>query len=237
MVKLVAPTTSFYQCDLTSADAIAAVMAKIQAQHGHPTVLINNAGTINKASIIQTSDAELTRLLGTNLLAPYRLLQAVLPSMVASNHGIVVTVASVAGYMTAPGMVDYSMSKAAAVALHEGLSSELVSRYNAPSVRTICVVPNFVRTHLARDFVYESPFVSPMLEPEAVSEGIVAQILAGRSGWVIMPKSAGWMYMVLIRIWPWWMQRLLSISPSITEVTRQAERLHAAAKTNALQGS
>jgi short-subunit dehydrogenase len=225
----VAPTTSFYPCDLASAEGIAAVTAQIQAEHGHPTVLINNAGTINRTPILQTRDTQLTRIFATNILAPYRLLQAFLPSMVAANHGIVVTLTSVAGYVTPPGMVDYSMSKAAVVALHEGLSSELVSRYNAPRVRTICVVPNFVRTNLAKDFVYDSPFVSPMLEAEAVAKSIVGQLLTGRSGYVIIPKSAGWFGM-LIRAWPWWMQRLLSISPSITEVTRRAELLSAETK-------
>lgn len=221
-----APTASFYQCDLASGEAIAAVTAEIQAAHGHPTVLINNAGTINRAPILQTGDTQLTRIFATNVLAPYRLLQAFLPSMMATNHGIVVTVTSVAWYVTPPGMVDYSMFKAAAVAMHEGLSSELVARYNAPRVRTICVVPNFVRTNMAKDFVYDSPFVSPMLEAEAVAKGIVAQLLTGRSGYVVTPKSAGWFGM-LIRAWPWWMQRMLSISPSITEVTRRAEMLAA----------
>lgn len=200
------------------------MIAEIKAKHGNPTVLINNAGTINRATILETKDAQLTRLLATNVLAPYRLIQAVLPSMVAANHGIVVTVTSVAGYITPPGMVDYSMTKAAAVALHEGLSSELVVRYNAPGVRTICVVPNFVRTHLARDFVYDSPFISPMLEPEAVAKAVVSQVVSGRSGYVVMPKSAGW-FGLLIRAWPWWMQRLLSVSPSIAEVTRRAEEI------------
>jgi all-trans-retinol dehydrogenase (NAD+) len=129
--------------------------------------------------------------------------------MVRANHGMIVTIASVAAYVTPAGMVDYSSSKSAAIALHEGISTELTTRYHAPKVRTVCVVPNFVRTTLAQGFHYNSPFVSPMLEPETVAEAVVAKVLSGRGGWVVLPKSAGWFGM-MVRCWPWWMQRMLA---------------------------
>jgi all-trans-retinol dehydrogenase (NAD+) len=220
---LVAPTSAFYYCDLASAEAITTVAGDIRSQHGNPTVLINNAGTVNRTPLLHTSDEALNRIFATNTLAPYRLLQAFLPAMIAADHGIVVTMASVAGYFTPPGIVDYSMSKAAVAALHDGLSSELIARYGAPHVRTVCVVPNFVRTKLADGLVYDSPFVSPMLEPDQVAKAVVAQVLSGRSGWVIMPKSAAWFGM-LVKAWPWWMQRLLALSPAITELTRGVEK-------------
>ncbi|KAJ0267388.1 hypothetical protein COL922a_014948, partial [Colletotrichum nupharicola] len=59
--------------------------------------------------------------------------------MIKRNHGMVVTVASQAGYTVTPNMVDYSATKAAAIAFHEGLGAELVTRYNAPRVRTVLI--------------------------------------------------------------------------------------------------
>jgi all-trans-retinol dehydrogenase (NAD+) len=56
--------------------------------------------------------------------------------MVAANHGMIVTVASYAAYITVPNMTDYGASKAAALAFHEGLTAELKTRYQAPKVRT-----------------------------------------------------------------------------------------------------
>jgi short-subunit dehydrogenase len=41
--------------------------------------------------------------------------------MIAKNHGMVITVASLAAYVTAPNLVDYTASKAAALVFHEGL--------------------------------------------------------------------------------------------------------------------
>ncbi len=59
-----------------------------------------------------------------------------IPAMIKKNHGHVVTIASMASYVVHARNVDYACTKASAVAFHEGLSSELKNRYNAPSVRT-----------------------------------------------------------------------------------------------------
>jgi all-trans-retinol dehydrogenase (NAD+) len=56
--------------------------------------------------------------------------------MVESDHGHVVSVASMASFVTVASVVDYGCSKAAALSFHEGLTQELKHRYNAPRVRT-----------------------------------------------------------------------------------------------------
>jgi all-trans-retinol dehydrogenase (NAD+) len=56
--------------------------------------------------------------------------------MVKQNKGHVVTVASMASFMTIASNVDYSCTKAAVLAFHEGLRQELDYRYNARLVRT-----------------------------------------------------------------------------------------------------
>jgi all-trans-retinol dehydrogenase (NAD+) len=206
---LVAPNAHFLRVDLTSGKTITDVAQRIRVEHGEPTILINNAGIINKSPILSTPDENLVKLFTTNTLAYYRVVREFVPAMVSNNHGMIVTMASVASYVTPAGMTDYSSSKSAAIALHEGITSELTACYNAPMVRTLCVVPNFVRTRLAQGLVYNSPFVSPMLEPETVAEAVIAKVLTGRGGWVVLPKSAEWFGMV-VRCWPWWMQRLLA---------------------------
>jgi all-trans-retinol dehydrogenase (NAD+) len=41
-----------------------------------------------------------------------------------------------AAYVTVASLIDYTCTKASAVAFHEGVASELKHRYNAPDVRT-----------------------------------------------------------------------------------------------------
>jgi short-subunit dehydrogenase len=64
------------------------------------------------------------------------LLQEFLPAMVKSNHGHIVSLASMASFSTQATNVDYAATKAGVLVLHEGLAQELRFVYNAPKVRT-----------------------------------------------------------------------------------------------------
>lgn len=120
---------------MTSHSDIVSTTDKIRSEHGNPTVLINNAGIGRGKPILETTEKDLNLTFQVNTFAHYYLVQQFLPSMIENNHGTVVTVASTAAYVTAPRMVDYAGSKAAALAFHEGLHAELASTYNAPKVR------------------------------------------------------------------------------------------------------
>ncbi|KAJ5542973.1 hypothetical protein N7461_008976 [Penicillium sp. DV-2018c] len=182
----------YYQCDITSSENITEVAAKIRASLGRPTILINNAGICTGRTILNTTAAQTRRMFEVNTFAHYWLAQEFLPDMIKANHGMVVTVASQAGYTVTPNMVDYSASKAAAIAFHEGLGAELVTRYSAPKVRTVLVTQGFTRTNLIKDLTPEDTFLNPLLDPETVAEEAVKQVLKGESGHVIVPGAAGW---------------------------------------------
>ncbi|BAE66076.1 unnamed protein product [Aspergillus oryzae RIB40] len=198
----------YYECDITSPENIAEVASKIRASFGKPTILINNAGILTGKTILGTTEAITRRLFDVNTLSHYWLAQEFLPDMIASNHGMVVTVASQSGYTVTPSMVDYSASKAAAIAFHEGLAAELVTRYQAPRVRTVLVTQGFTRTTLISKLSPEDTFLAPLLDPETVAEGIVDQVLTGESGNVLLPGTSGTIAQRL-RGYPLWFQHFL----------------------------
>lgn len=119
--------------------------------------------------------------------------------MVERNHGMIVTVASLAGYVTAPSMVDYAASKSAAIAFHEGLAAELVTHYKAPKVRTVLMCQGYTRTKLFEGFDSKALF------PETVAEEVVKAVLGGKSKHVVLPELA-WGVAPKIRGFPVWMQ-------------------------------
>ena len=202
----------FVEVDLASPAAIDRACETIVSAHGAPTVLINNAGIMNtKGRIVDTPDALLERLVGVNQLAHYRLARHFVPPMAAANHGMVVTTASLAGYVTPSAMTSYSATKAAAVVFHEGLTAELRDRHHAPAVRTVLVNPNFTRTNLLNGVHNDDRFISPTFEPATIAEAVFEQVLSGESGLVVRPKIGGWFAMT-VRSWPWWMQRHISLA-------------------------
>ncbi|KHO00050.1 NAD(P)-binding domain protein [Metarhizium album ARSEF 1941] len=178
-----------YQCDLRSPDAVIAVADRIRAEVGHPSVLIHNAGVARGKTIMDAEPADVRFTFDVNALCHYWVTKAFLPNMVSTNHGIIVTVSSIAAWTGLPDLVDYGASKAAALAFHEGLSGELKFRYNASRVRTITVHPGHTQTALFAGFNQGNSFVLPMLHPDSIAEAVVKQVLTGRSGTVVLPET------------------------------------------------
>ncbi|KAI3343179.1 hypothetical protein F4824DRAFT_444754 [Ustulina deusta] len=196
------PKVHYFNCDITSTASLAEVAKEIRTKLGEPTILINNAGVTRGKTILETSEKDLKFTFDVNVFAHYNMVKEFLPSMIKKNHGMVVTVASLASWLTVPNMVDYAMSKTAANAFHEGLSAELKTRYNAPKVRTIIVNQGYTKTTLFTGYHNGSPFLMPTLEPESVADAICRQIFTGRSGQVITPTFGS--LLQLIQAMPHW---------------------------------
>jgi len=207
VIPMTFETTSnvhYYKCDITSPSTLASVASEIRKDVGDPTILINNAGVARGKSILDASEKDVRFTFEVNTLAHYWIAKEFLPSIVNRNHGMVVTVASIAAYVTVPNMVDYASSKAAALSFHEGLTAELKTRYKAPKVRTVVINQGYTKTPLFEGYNNDSKFLMPTLEPETVAEGIVKQVLSGHSGQVILPGFAS--SLTFFRGLPHWYQ-------------------------------
>lgn len=184
------PTVHYFKCDITSPAVIAAVAAEVRAKVGDPTVLINNAGVVGGRTLLDSSERDIRFTFDVNTFAHYWTTREFLPAMARADHGMIVTVASVASWVSVPNMVDYAASKAAALSFHEGLSAELPTRYGTKRVRTVVVNQGFTRTALFTGYQNDQPFMLPALEPATVAEAIVRKVLSGRSGHLILPEFA-----------------------------------------------
>lgn len=182
------PTVTYFKCDLTSPSSIAHVASLIRAQVGNPTVLINNAGVVQNKSILASTPRDVQFTFDVNHFSHYSTVREFLPYMIEKNHGMVVTVASFAAWVSVPNMVDYAASKAAAQSFHEGLTAEIKTTYGAERVRTVVVNQGYTKTALFEGYHNDSPFLLPALEPASVAEAVVRQVLKGESGQVILPK-------------------------------------------------
>lgn len=64
--------------------------------------------------------------------------------MIERNHGHIVSIASLAGHLGSPHLIDYTASKFGAVGLMDSLRQELYTE--APEVYTTTVCPYFINT-------------------------------------------------------------------------------------------
>ncbi|KAI9651722.1 MAG: hypothetical protein M1831_000505 [Alyxoria varia] len=198
-------TIYYFPCDITSTTSLQTVAQEIRSSIGNPTILINNAGVCRGKTILSNTDDDLSLTFNVNAIAHYKLAREFVPYMTEKNHGMVVTIASMAAAICAPRMTDYAASKSAAVAFHEGLAAELVAEHNAPRVRTVLVQQGHTETKLFEGFKHGPRFFGPSLHVDTVAEAVVEQVLKGESGYLILPR----LYRLLavnIRSLPLWLQ-------------------------------
>lgn len=195
----------FFRVDVTSSNEIAAVAVELRKTFGQePTILINNAGILPAHSILEGSDASNSRIFEVNTLSHYKMARVFLPHMIRTNHGMVVTIASQAGFISVPNLVAYCASKAAAVSFHEGLTSELRLRYKSECVRTILVAPGFMDTGLISHLSNcRSTFLHPFCTPDQVVKATTEKIFSWKSGRVLLPKTLTGIIGVLYRALPY----------------------------------
>lgn len=167
--------------DLTDLAGIDALVEGAVAALGPVDALVNNAGFQVVKRPESVTAAELERTLEVNLVAPLRLVQAVLPAMKARGRGTIVNVASVAAYAHARGQTHYSASKAGLAAFSRSLGSEV----RRDGIHVLTVLPGPVRTPMGTGAAsaYEKDPSGPLPwgEPDELARRILAAMDARRS--------------------------------------------------------
>jgi NADP-dependent 3-hydroxy acid dehydrogenase YdfG len=125
--------------DVTDQSSVAAFCAAVP----NCRVLVNNAGGARGLGPVGEADEEHWRWMWeTNVLGTLRVTKALLPALIASGDGHIVTVTSIAAFETYDGGAGYTSAKHAQGALHRTLRGELLGK----PVRITEVCPGMVQT-------------------------------------------------------------------------------------------
>ncbi|OIN94403.1 MAG: short chain dehydrogenase [Comamonadaceae bacterium CG1_02_60_18] len=128
--------------DLTQAAGVAQLVQAAQAFQVN--ALINNAG-ISAFGSLQTQPWDsVEQVLQTNLLAPMRLTQALLPHLRSQPQARIVNVGSVFGSLPFAGFVAYSSAKAGLRGFSQSLRRELANSH----IQVLYVAPRAIQTPL-----------------------------------------------------------------------------------------
>jgi hypothetical protein len=125
--------------DVTSPSSVAEFAAAVPACR----VLVNNAGGARGLDPVRSADEDDWRWMWeTNVLGTLRLTKALLPRLVESGNGHVVTVTSIAAFEVYDNGAGYTSAKHAQSALHRTLRGELLGS----PVRFTEILPGMVET-------------------------------------------------------------------------------------------
>ena len=132
--------------DVTDDAAVAALADRLDRLGGKVSVLVNNAGGARGLEPVAEADLEHWRWMWeTNVLGTLRVTRALLPRLIDSGNGLIVTVTSIAAFETYDGGSGYTAAKHAQGALHRTLRGELLGK----PVRLTEIAPGAVETEFS----------------------------------------------------------------------------------------
>ena len=134
--------------DVTSSADIAAAVAVVQSGSRTLRGIVNNAGVVAVAPLVEMSEKELAFVLDVNLFGPYRITKAFAPLLLASK-GRVVNISSLNGFVASPMIGAYSMSKHGIEAFSDALAAEL----SPFGVRVSLIEPGNYGTSIGRNML------------------------------------------------------------------------------------
>ncbi|MEO5998867.1 MAG: SDR family NAD(P)-dependent oxidoreductase [Chitinophagaceae bacterium] len=133
-----------YPLEITREQEIAESVAEVGKQFGRIDILINSAGMTGDTNIKshEASPDQIRLVFEVNFMGSYLTSKYVLPWMIKNNYGRILHIASIAGKEGNAGMMAYSTSKAAVIALSKVQGKE----YAESGITVNALAPAVIRT-------------------------------------------------------------------------------------------
>jgi 3-oxoacyl-[acyl-carrier protein] reductase len=152
-----------YPVELEDPEQIAAAAQALLEHSGVPDAVVNNAAVIERSSVAATTERSWDRQQAINLRAPFLLVRALLPAMLAAGRGRFVQVASIAATLGTRHASAYCAAKWGLVGFTKSLAEELTDT----GLSAVAILPGSVDTEMLAG----SSFV-PRMTAETVAETI-----------------------------------------------------------------
>lgn len=173
-------------CDVTNDDSVEGAIEFTVKTFGGLQLAVNCAGTGAVGSVLNSTAADFTRTLDTNLTGVFRCLRAEARAMKAGGGGSIVNMSSIAGTRTHRWMSAYCASKAGL-----NMLTCCADDLGEHGIRVNAVGPSLVPTDLAAPLVSAEPAVEEYLRRIPVGRiGTTADIAAAVA--FLLSDEAAW---------------------------------------------
>jgi 3-oxoacyl-[acyl-carrier protein] reductase len=129
--------------DVSNSELVAAAVARVVAELGEPTVLVNNAGVTRDNLIFKMSENDWDTVMNVHLRGAFLMTRAVQQYMVNAKFGRIINLSSVSAVGNR-GQVNYSAAKAGL----QGLTKTLALELGKFGITANAVAPGFVVTDM-----------------------------------------------------------------------------------------
>ncbi|HTK06148.1 MAG TPA: SDR family oxidoreductase [Ktedonobacteraceae bacterium] len=136
-------TADYQTIDVTQREQVEALIGHAQQTYGRVDVIINNAGIMPLSALDQLKVDEWNRTIDVNIKGVLHGIAAGLPIMKEQQSGQFINISSIVGHAVFPMGTVYSATKAAVLAISEGLRQEV-----GRDIRVTVVTPGVVTSDL-----------------------------------------------------------------------------------------
>jgi NAD(P)-dependent dehydrogenase (short-subunit alcohol dehydrogenase family) len=209
------------ELDVTDAEACRAT-ADAASRAGSLDLWVNNAGVLATGQSWEQDESIRRTMLDVNALGTMNGTIAALERMVPTGHGHVINVISLAGLVAAPGEVNYSASKHAAMAFTLGTLFDL-RRSGITGIELSAVCPDGIWTPMLEDKLDDpaaaGSFSGELLTPERVATE-VGKLSERPRPLLVLPRWRG----PLLRLFDLFPRLALRLLPLVMRDARRRQR-------------
>ena len=155
-----------YKWDVSSFEACADGVRRVEADVGPVDVLVNNAGITKDGAFHKMTSEQWSAVINTNLGSLFNMTRPVIEGMRSRKFGRIVSISSINGQKGQVGQTNYSAAKAGMIGFTKALALENARK----GVTVNCIAPGYIDTEM----------VGAM--DQKVLDAIIAQIPVGRLG-------------------------------------------------------
>lgn len=182
--------------NLIDRDACKQLYDNVKNKYGVIDILVNDAGFGTCGYFTQIDLEKELGIIDTNIAALHILTKLFLRDMVNADKGIILNVASIAGFMPGPLMATYYSTKAYVVRLTQSIRHELFRKKSKVKICALC--PGPVATNFNK--VADVKFNLAEADSEKVAKYAVKKMLKGRT--LIFPSLYIWFVRLFSKILP-----------------------------------
>ncbi|HEY4141014.1 MAG TPA: acetoacetyl-CoA reductase [Pseudolabrys sp.] len=135
-----------FKWDVSSFEACADGVKKVEAEVGPVEVLVNNAGITRDSQLHRMKPEQWTAVINTNLGSLFNMCRQVIEGMRTRKFGRIVNISSINGQKGQFGQTNYSAAKAGEIGFTKALAQE--SARSGITVNAIC--PGYINTEMVQ---------------------------------------------------------------------------------------
>ena len=111
--------------DVTSESDVAAIAEAVTKKFGAPQIVVNNAGSNIRKSLVDFTLEEFKSVMDSSLISTFLVSRAFVPGMKGTGYGRVINMTSIMAHISLPGRTAYSSAKASLLGFTRSLALEL----------------------------------------------------------------------------------------------------------------